>query len=297
MSISKEEEEETREKNSVLQGMWTLFGKDLKGWYKNYAALFIALTQPVVWLVLYGKAIDYSAIFTNGAFNIPGVNLSKQFLDSLSAQFIQTTFGTSDYFSFLTAGMLAFIVLFGASFSGITLVFERRGGFLIKVITTPVSRGVIVWSKVLSSVLKSLVQAAILLVVGVLLGLQTAHLSVQALLETFGALSLLAVGLSSIFMMTALRTTNWQLQLSIMNFISLPLLFASNALFPVKFMPIWLQYIASLNPMSYAADAARQLLLGSPGMVSLQLDFQFLFAFAAFFLVTGSFLSQRYLAR
>jgi len=277
--------------------MWTLFGKDLKGWYKNYAALFTALFQPVVWLALYGKAINYDAIFTNGSFNISGVDLSKQVLDSLASKFIQTTFGTSDYFSFLTAGMLAFIVLFGASFSGITLVFERRGGFLGKVITTPIARSVIVTSKVLSGVVKSLVQAAILLVMGVLLGMQLSHISIIGLLGTFAALSLLSVGLSSIFMMTALRTTNWQLQLAIMNFISLPLLFASNALFPVKLMPTWMQYVASLNPMSYTADAARQLLLGSPGMVSLQLDFAFLLVFAVVFLIIGSILSQKLLSK
>ncbi len=290
-------EARTLAKSNPFLGLWTLFDKDLKGWYKNYATLFIALTQPVVWLALYGKAIDYGTIFMSGSFNIPGVNLSKQMLDSLAKQFIQTTFGTSDYFSFLTAGMLAFIVLFGASFSGVTLVFERRGGFLSKVITTPVSRSVIVSSKVLSGVIKSLVQAAILLLVGVLLGMQLSHISVLGLLETFIALSLLAIGLSSIFMMTALRTTNWQLQLAIMNFISLPLLFASNALFPVKFMPTWMQFIASLNPMSYAADATRQLLLGSPGMVNLQADFAFLGVFAIVFLVIGSILSTRFLSR
>ncbi len=177
-------ERTTRESNP-FQGLWTLFDKDLKGWYKNYASLFIALAQPVVWLALYGKAIDYDAIFTNGSFNIPGVDLSKQVLDSLASEFIQSTFGTSDYFSFLVAGMLAFIVLFGASFSGVTLVFERRGGFLSKVITTPVERSVIVTSKVLSGVVKSLVQAAILLVMGVLLGMQLSHISFLGLAETF----------------------------------------------------------------------------------------------------------------
>lgn len=277
--------------------MWTLFDKDVKGWYKNYATLFLILAQPVVWLALYGKAIDYSAIFTNGSFSIPGVSLSKQAMDAFANEFMQSTFDTTDYFSFLTAGMLAFIVLFGASFSGVTLVFERRSGFLSKVITTPVSRSVIVSSKVASSVLKSLVQAAILLIVGVILGMQLSHITALGLLETFLALSLLGIGLSSIFMMTALKTTNWQLQLSIMNFVSLPLLFASNVLFPVKFMPVWMQYIARLNPMSYAADVARQLLLGSTGMASLRFDFVFLFGFALIFLLIGSILSQRFLAR
>ncbi|HYB04839.1 MAG TPA: ABC transporter permease [Nitrososphaerales archaeon] len=290
-------EERTVTKSNPFQGTWTLFDKDIKGWYKSYASLFIALVQPIVWLALYGKAIDYTAIFSSGSFNIPGVNLSKQVLDSLGSQFIMSTFGTSDYFSFLTTGMLAFIVLFGAVFSGINLVFERRGGFLSKVITTPVSRSVIVTSKVLSAVAKSLVQAAMLLIVGIVLGMQLSHLSVPGIVETFAALSLLAIGMASAFMMTALRTTNWQLQLAIMNFISLPLLFASNALFPIKFMPLWMQYIARANPMSYAADAARQLLLGSPGMVSLQLDFAFLFAFALAFLLIGWVLSQRFLSR
>lgn len=290
-------EEPELTKSNPLQGMWTLFDKELSHWLKNYATLFITLAQSVVWLALYGKAIDYGAIFASGSFNIPGANLSKQVLDSLASEFIRTTFGTTDYFSYLTAGMLAFIVLFGASFNGVTLVFERRGGFLSKVITTPVSRSVIVSSKILSSVVKSLVQAAILFLMGMLLGVQLSHITAFGLLETFAALSLLAIGLSSFFMMTALRTTNWQLQLAIMNFISLPLLFASNVLFPVKFMPLWMQYIASANPMSYAADAARQLLLGSPGMVSLQEDFLFLFAFAVVFLLVDSVLSQRYLSR
>jgi ABC-2 type transport system permease protein len=285
------------QRSAPLQGMWTLFDKDLKGWYKNYATLFIALTQPVVWLALYGKSINYSAIFSSGSFNIPGVNLSKQVIDALTAQIMNSTFGTTDYFSFLAAGMLAFIVLFGASFGGVTLVFERRGGFLGKVITTPVSRSVIIVSRVLSGVVKSLVQAGILLLVAVLLGMELSHFSIASIFETFFALALLAVGLSSIFMMSALRTTNWQLQLSIMNFISLPLLFASNALFPVKFMPRWLQIVASLNPMSYAADASRQLLLGSSGMASLQFDFEFLLAFAVVFLVIGSVLSQRFLSK
>jgi ABC-2 type transport system permease protein len=74
-------------------------------------------------------------------------------------------------------------------------------------------------------------------------------------------------------------------------------LFASNALFPVKFMPAWMQDVASLNPMSYAADVARQLLLGSPGMASLRVDFAALAAFAAGFLIISSILSQRFLSR
>jgi ABC-2 type transport system permease protein len=285
------------ETSNPFQGLWTLVARDVKGWYKNTASLFLALAQPIVWLLLYGKAIDYGAIFSSGAFTIPGLSLSQQELNSLAGGFVHSAFGTGDYFSFLSAGMLAFIVLFGASLSGVTLVFERRSGFLGKVLSTPVSRGTVVLSKVLTSVVKSMVQAVILIVIAVALGMQTSRLSVGGLIGTFVALFLLAVGLSSIFVVTALRTTNWQVQLAVLNFISVPLLFASNALFPVKFMPTWMQYIAQWNPMTYVTDAARQLLLGSTGMVSLTLDFGFLAAFALIFLGVGSVLSRRYLVK
>ena len=277
-----------------LHGLWTLVHRDLKGWYKSPTFLVVTLVQPIVWLALYGKTISYKALFTD---SLGGLNLPKQAIDSNANQLLQTAFGTSDYFAFLTAGMLAFIVLFGASFSGISIVFERRFGFLGKALTTPVSRSVIVMSKVLSSVVKSLAQAAIVLILAVILGMQLSNVTLLGLGGTFAALFLLAVGLSSIFMMSALRSANWQLQLAVMNFISLPLLFASNALFPIKFMPTWMQYVASLNPMSYATDVARQLLIGSSGTVSLQLDFVYLGTFATLFSATGAVLSWKYLSK
>jgi nucleotide-binding universal stress UspA family protein len=63
--------------------------------------------------------------------------------------------------------------------------------------------------------------------------------------------------------MLALRSSDWQTQVALINLINLPLLFASNALFPTKLMPSWLQSIAMVNPVSYANDAVRQMLLGS----------------------------------
>jgi ABC-2 type transport system permease protein len=79
--------------------------------------------------------------------------------------------------------------------------------------------------------------------------------------------------------------------------INLPLLFASNALFPIKLMPTWLQNIAMVNPVSYANDAVRQLLLGSVGMASLWVDFGVLVGFAALFSIIGIILSWKLLSK
>lgn len=281
----------------MLHGLWALTNRELKKWYKVPVLLFLSIIQPVIWLGLFGKAMNFGALFTSTSFNIPGFNIPKATLDQLATQAMLSTFGTTDYFSFLAVGMLSFIILFTAMFSGMSIVWDRRFGFLDKLLSTPVARGSIVMGKVFSSVIRSLAQAAIVLVVAVLLGMDTGSLTVVGLAGTFLALFLMAMGLSALFLMLALRSTDWQSQMAIMNLLNLPLLFASNALFPSKLMPDWLQVVAKLNPVSYATDAGRQLLLGAPGFAPLGFDFLYLTAFAALFSGVGIFLSWRYLSR
>ncbi len=269
---------------SPIHGLWALTNRDLRKWYTNPFQLFMSLIQPVIWLGLFGKALDFGAIFSGSA-------------PQLSGAIVSSVFGTSSYFSYLAAGMLTFVILFTAMFSGMSVVWDRRFGFLNKVLTTPVARGSIVMAKVLSSVARSLVQAAIVLLIAILLGMDISKMTLLGVAGTFAAMFLMAIGLSSLFVMLALRSSDWQTQMAIMNLLNLPLLFASNALFPSKFMPEWLQYIVKVNPVSYATDAARQLLLGSPGMVSLSFDFSFLLGFAILFSVIGIVMSWRYLTK
>ena len=82
-----------------------------------------------------------------------------------------------------------------------------------------------------------------------------------------------------------------------MNLLNLPLLFGSNALFPSKFMPSWLQAFVGINPISYGTDIGRQLLLGATGFASLGFDFLFLGCFAALFSAIGIVMSWRLLTR
>jgi ABC-2 type transport system permease protein len=280
-----------------LHGLWALTNRELMKWYKAPVLLFLSLIQPVIWLGLFGKAMNFGAIFSNGAFNIPGLNIPKNVLDMISAQIMENTFGTTDYFSFLSVGMLSFVIVFTAMFSGMSIVWDRRFGFLDKVLSTPVSRSVIILGKVLSSVLRSLMQAAIILVVAILLGMNYTHITALGILGTFAGLFLMTFGLSSFFLMLALRATDWQSQVAIMNLINLPLLFGSNALFPSKFMPSWLQAFVSINPITYGTDVGRQLLLGSLGYASLVFDFFFLASFAFIFASVGIVMSWMLLTK
>jgi ABC-2 type transport system permease protein len=153
-------------------------------------------------------------------------------------------------------------------------------------------------SKVFNAVIRSIIQAAIVLGFAFALGLTVgSDFTPINLLGVFAAVFLISIGLSSIFIMIAIRSTKWETQMAVMNLLNLPLLFASNALFPTKLMPSWLQPFTKINPITYATDANRQLILQSINMQGLAFDFLFLAAFAAIFSVIGIVLSWRYLSR
>ena len=280
-----------------LHGLLPLTNRELKKWYKAPVILLMSMIQPIIWLALFGKSMNFGAIFTAGAFNIPGLDIPKAVLNSISQQLMLSTFGTSDYFSFLAVGMLSFVALFTAMYSGMSIVWDRRLGFLNKLLSTPLARGVIPMAKVLSSVIRGLTQSAVVFVIAILLGLDLSHVTILGVIGTFVALFLMLLGLSSLFVMLAIRSKSWESQMAIMNLLNLPLLFASNALFPAKFMPHWLQPIVRINPISYATDIARQLLLGAPGMASLTFDFMYLAAFAACLSLLGMYMSWKFLTK
>ncbi len=266
-----------------MSGLVALTGRELKKWYKQPFVLFISLIQPIIWMGLFGKAFNLSALAP------PGTQAQAGFL---------ATFGTSDYFSYMAVGMLSFVVLFATMFSGMSIVWDRRLGFLNKVLSTPASRGSIVLSKVFIAVVRALVQAGIVLIAAVFLGLQVgADFNPLFLLGVFAALFLMSVGLSALFVAIAIRSTRWETQMAIMNLLNLPLLFASNALFPTKLMPDWLRAFAQVNPVTYGTDVARQLILYVPDGVAVMNDFLFLGAFAAIFATIGIVLSWRYLSK
>ncbi len=300
--VIEEEKERERERTfraapklnkSPFHGLWALTNRDLVKWYKNPIQLFISLIQPIVWLGLFGKALNFGSFISSQ----PGITQAEV------AAINMRTFGTADYFNFLGAGMLAFIILFTAAFAGMSVVWDRRFGFMNKALSTPVGRGAIVTSKVLQSVVRSLIQAAMVLGIAVALGMDTGSFSIPTVAGTFAILFLMSFGLSSLFVMLALRSSDWQTQMAVINLLNLPLLFASNAMLPVDIMPSWLQSVVKFNPVSYANDAVRQLLLGS-GSVSgysvlapLWMDFGVLVAFAGILSVLGIVLSWKLLSK
>jgi ABC-2 type transport system permease protein len=235
--------------------------------------------------------MNIGAIFNTSSIQLPSLNppLTPQqllqlgsFFGGLQSQIMQSAFNTTDYFSFMAVGMIAFTALFTTMFSGMSVVWDRRLGFLNKALSTPVSRAVIILSKVLSATLRSMFQAAIIIVVAIAFGLHFgANFNPLNILGVFGIIFLICMGLSSLFIAINIRSTRIETPMA--------------AFFPIKFMPDWLQTVANVNPLSYTTDAVRQLLIFNTDYAKLAFDFAYVGIFALVLTVIGIVLSWRFL--
>jgi ABC-2 type transport system permease protein len=287
--------------------------------------VLMLVLQPLIWMGLLGKSMDIRAMFTSsnlsnmpipdvipvpGNYIVPPVNglvyvngtwLSQalqQMFSDIGTKVMENTFGVADYFSYMAVGMISMIVMTTTMFSGMSIVWDRRLGFLDKVLSTPVPRGAIIFSKVLNATLRAMFQATIILALAYILGLQlSSTFTLLNLLGIYAAIFLLGVGLSSIFIAFSLRSTRMERPMQIISLIMMPLMFASNTFFPIDLMPDWMKVIAHVNPLTYETEAIRQLTILPLDASALITDFTYLSIFATVLAAIGIVLSWRYLTK
>ncbi|MEM2237966.1 MAG: ABC transporter permease [Candidatus Caldarchaeum sp.] len=286
----------------VLTEIQTLVGRELRKWVRSPFLMFMTMVQPVIWMGLFGKAFNLTGVFKiseDVLTQLPPDVTSR--VGEVFNRIMASLFGVADmdYFSYMSVGMLSIVVLFTSMSSGMSVAWDRRLGFLNKLLAAPIKRGSIILAKVLSGVIRSVVQAVLVMFLAVALG---AHYSIPNLLAPLAAITtlmLLSLGLSSLFISLGIRLKSWESQMAVMNLLNLPLMFASNALYPVKMMPSWLQAVASLNPITYAVDALRQsMVYGQAADVStLLLDMAAVSLFAAVLTTVGVMVADRGLRR
>ncbi|MEM2585108.1 MAG: ABC transporter permease, partial [Thermoproteota archaeon] len=308
---------------SLLRSLWALTVRELKKWLNDPVMLLMFVLQPLIWMGLLGKSMNLGAMFSSenlgnipipdkipipGDYLIPRVegyvyisgswiyqSLQRMFSD-IGENIMKNVFGVSDYFSYMAIGMISMIVMTTTMFSGMSIVWDRRLGFLDKVLSTPVPRGAIIFSKVLNATLRAMLQATIILTLATIFGLQLSpSFTLLNILGIYAAIFLLSIGLSSIFLAFSLRSTRLERPMQIVSLITMPLMFASNNFFPISMMPSWLQSVAHVNPLSYLTDALRQLTILSLDTSRLLIDFLYLSIFATIFSLIGIILSWEYL--
>ncbi len=201
--------------------------------------------QPALWLLLFGETF-------NRLRSIPTGHLR--------------------YIDYVSAGVLAQSVLFVAIFYGMQVTRERDAGVIVKFLVSPASRVALVLGKSLSAGIRGAVQAVIVYILAALL-----HVLLRLeLLPILGVLAIVILGaalFSTFSLIIACIVKTQQRVMGIGQIMTMPLFFASNAIYPISLMPPWLQIVSRGNPLTYEVDGLRSLMIQNvPSLYSIPAD-------------------------
>ena len=181
--------------------------------------------------------------------------------------------GQLRYLDFMAPGVLAQSVLFIAIFYGIAVIWERDLGIVHKLLVSPASRVALVLGKALSAGLRGLPQACTVYLLAWLLGVKI-DWQPGALGGVAVAVMLGAAAFATLSLIVACIVKTRERFMGIGQILTMPLFFASNAIYPVSIMPGWLKLVARINPLTYEVDAMRALMVeGGYSLYGIGLDF------------------------
>ncbi len=216
--------------------------------------LLTRAAQPVLWILIFGQVM---------------------------ARVRAIPTGDVGYLEFMSPGILAQSMLFISIFYGISIIWERDLGIIHKFLAGPAPRAALVLGKGISAGVRGISQILIIYPLAYALGVKL-DFHILSLLGTFLTVLLGAVLFSTFSLFVAIKVKTRERFMGIGQFMTMPLFFASNAIYPIEIMPGWLQAISRFNPLSYVVDALRTFMLeGGQSHFGLGTDFAVLLLVSA----------------
>jgi len=191
--------------------------------------------QPALWLVVFGEVFTRTRAIPTGSLS---------------------------YLDFMAPGVLAQSVLFTAIFYGIAVIWERDLGIVHKLLVSPALRSALVYGKAASAGFRGAVQATIIYVLAFVMHIQIRWTLLSILGVFLGAMLGSAIFATLSFIVACLVKSRERF-MGVGQLMTMPLFFASNAIYPISIMPRWLRVVAFLNPLTYLVDALRTLMIGA----------------------------------
>jgi len=201
---------------------------------EKFSMLFTLVQPMLFWLIFFGNLFQRAA--------------DRQVMQA------------PNYISFLAAGVVVMTVLNNGLAGGVDLLFDKENGFLERLMATPIRRTSVVLSRFLFVTTITCLQVLVILGVAFLFGVQPAT-GLAGVAVILVIAMLFGVGLTAISMAMAFSVKSHGDFFSVLGFLSLPMIFLSSALVPLSAMPDWMAFLARFNPMTWAIDAVRPLIL------------------------------------
>ena len=227
----------------------TIYWRDMKKFFRSKYVLIASLIQPALWLAIYGMAMS-------GNFDLitTGSSLRQGFV------FV-------NYLTFMAPGVVSLTILFTCLYSGTYIQFDKQFGLLKEMVASPISRSHILFGLSLSGLTKALIQTAIIIGFGLILGVRffSGFTIAGTVLSVFGILLFVVLfsgGLMFLSLALGITIEGHDSIQSVLTLLTLPLFFASNALYQINSLPTPIQVASSFNPLTYFINGIRYFSLG-----------------------------------
>jgi ABC-2 type transport system permease protein len=200
---------------------------------RDPSELLSRAVQPILWLLVFGQVFS----------RVRGIAT-----------------GGMSYIEFMAPGVLAQSILFSAIFYGIAVIWERDLGIIHKLLVSPASRLALVLGKAMAAGIRGLSQAVIIYVLAMAMGIHL-RFAPKAIVAVLLVVVLGSATFSTFSLVIACTVKTRERFMGIGQVLTMPLFFASNAIYPLTLMPRWLHAVALFNPLSYVVDALRTCML------------------------------------
>jgi len=221
---------------SEIKGIYALWYREMKVFMRERSRVISSIINPLLWLLIIGGGLG-SAV----------------------------SFGGINYQTFIYPGILIQTALFSSVFFGVYIVWDKKIDFMKEVLVAPMRRTSIFFGKILGGSTDTFLQLLILygigfafMVTGIMPGL---HLTVVSVLISLVILLITTIGLVSVGLIIGSQMESPEGFQLIISFLIFPLFFMSGALFPITNLPAWLAPFIFLNPVTYAVDGIRGVML------------------------------------
>ncbi len=227
--------------------IYTMWLRQVKRFMRVKARLAGSILMPFLFLAFLGLPLSFMP-----ARIIPGMPEGMNFLD------------------FLAPGIVGMTLLFSATMSGASVIWDKEFGFLKEVLVAPVNRFSIILGRSLGGMTTAIIQALVIVAIAMAMGVKIASVSGFFLSIVFMILTCATFTGFGLILATKLGDTEGFM--SIMNLVIMPIFFLSGAFFPLAAMPAGVRYIMYVNPLTYGVDGLRGTLVGAANF-PLWLDF------------------------
>ncbi|HIG99544.1 MAG TPA: ABC transporter permease [Thermoplasmata archaeon] len=248
---------------SELKGIYALWYRETKVFLRERSRVISSIINPLLWLLIIGGGLGAAV-----------------------------SFGGVNYQTFIYPGVLIQTALFSSVFFGVYIVWDKKVDFMKEVLVAPMRRTSLFVGKIIGGSTDTLLQILILFAIGIVFtvaGIMPGlHLTVFSIAVSLAFLLVTTVGLVSVGLIIGSQMESPEGFQLIISFLIFPLFFLSGSLFPITNLPTWLAPFIFVNPVTYAVDGIRGVLLDI-SQFSLLFDFAVVSLFAVVMILIGTY--------